>query len=71
MTQSAEPSLIETDMLSLARIFLPESPAETQAQWASTAERLRQEFSSMPWHAQRAAADPLYWLKFCSGRPNW
>ena len=34
MTQSAEPSLIETDMLSLARIFLPESPAETQAQWA-------------------------------------
>ncbi|WP_409761459.1 hypothetical protein [Aestuariivirga sp.] len=30
---------------------------------AAEVERLRQRFSEMPWHAQRAAGDPDYWSK--------
>jgi hypothetical protein len=35
------------------------------------AQRLRQAFSSIPWHAKRAAEDPDYWNQLYASRVNW
>ena len=37
---------------------------------AAIAARLRQSYSSIPWHANRAAKNPDYWLLFAAGQPN-
>ncbi len=51
--------------------FFWECSRERALKLAETAERLRQSFSSIPWHANRAAKDPDYWLWLTAGRPNW
>jgi len=33
--------------------------------------RLSEAFSSIPWHAQRAAKDPDYWNSLYASRINW
>jgi len=38
---------------------------------ARGAERLKEAFSSIPWHAKRAASDPDYWNKFYDSQVNW
>jgi hypothetical protein len=38
---------------------------------AQGSERLREVFSSIPWHAQRAAKDPDYWNKLYASSVNW
>lgn len=47
---------------------LPIQECERQAQGAI---RLSEVYSSVPWHAQRAAKDPDYWNKFYDSRVNW
>ena len=38
---------------------------------ARGAERLKEAFSSIPWHTQRAAKDPDYWNKLYDSSVNW
>lgn len=33
--------------------------------------RLKEAFSSIPWHARKAAKDPDYWNGFYASRVNW
>lgn len=47
---------------------IPIHELERQAQGAI---RLKEVYSSIPWHAQRAAKDPDYWSKFYSSSVNW
>lgn len=38
---------------------------------ARGAERLKEAFSSIPWHARKAAKDPDYWNGLYDSRVNW
>lgn len=48
--------------------FLPPQEIERRALGA---QRLRQAFSSIPWHAERAAKHPDYWNDLYASRANW
>ena len=48
--------------------FLPPQEIERHALGA---QRLRQAFSSIPWHAERAAKVPDYWNDLYASRANW
>jgi hypothetical protein len=38
---------------------------------ASGAQRLKEAFSSIPWHARKAARDPEYWNTLYASQVNW
>lgn len=38
---------------------------------ATGPERLKEAFSSIPWHAERAANNPNYWKELYSSCGNW
>ena len=38
---------------------------------ASGPQRLKEAFSSIPWHAERAANNPNYWKELYSSSGNW
>jgi hypothetical protein len=47
---------------------IPTRELERQAQGA---QRLKELYSSDPWHARRAESDPDYWNKFYGSLINW
>ena len=71
MTSTNERLLTPEELRSRGMTFFRKFDAAYREKCISVAVRLQQAYSSMPWHAQRAAADPDYWLKFSTGRPNW
>ena len=46
------------------------TPEEVERR-ALGAERLKEAFSSIPWHAQKAAKNPEYWNNLYGSRVNW
>lgn len=38
---------------------------------ATGPQRLKEAFSSIPWHAERAAKNPNYWNELYGSRGNW
>lgn len=60
----ANPSL----MLQLQRGRISLAEAERKS---TGPERLKAAFSSIPWHAERAANNPNYWTELYSSCGNW
>lgn len=71
MTTPSTVLLTEQEMRARGMQFFSGFDAPYREKCVSVAVRLQQQFSSMPWHARKAATDPHYWLKFSTGRPNW
>ena len=46
------------------------TPEEVERR-ALGAERLKEAFSSIPWHAQKAAKNPEYWNNLYGSSVNW
>lgn len=72
MTLTQEPSdLVKANpflMLQLQNGRINLGEAERRA---SGPQRLKEAFSSIPWHAQRAANNPNYWNELYGSRANW
>lgn len=70
-TSEAEPSeLVQASPYLMSKWtygFLPADEIERQARDAL---RLKEAYSSIPWHAQGAERDPDYWVKFLQSRIN-
>lgn len=59
-----------TENQSRAIRYFWECSPERALKLAELAEHLQQAYSSMPWHTNRAAKNPDYWLFLAAGRPN-
>ena len=64
-TSRPEPSVTAKDTSTRTSIFdAPPLPPEEVARRARDAQRLKEAYSSIPWHARKADRDPAYWRTF-------
>lgn len=71
-TSSQEPSeLVKANPLLMKQLQTGRLSLSEAERKASGPARLKEAFSSIPWHARNAEKDPDYWNKLYGSRGNW
>lgn len=72
MTLTQEPSDLDKVDPYLARLWASGRISRSEMERrASGPQRLKEAFSSIPWHAERAAKNPNYWNELYGSSANW
>jgi hypothetical protein len=66
-----EPSKLVKASPHLTELWRYGYPVQRLEHLAQCALLLKESYSPLAWHVQRAEIDPDYWNKFSAARPNW